>query len=143
MYKKIYTTGVFDCLHIGHVRLLKEAKKQCYSLLVGVSSDELVKVYKKKNPIQPLEERLEIVSSIRYVDEVSVQHNRDNKLDDALSKSCDCIAVGDDWKGSEIFINLERDCSKVGISILYLPYTKGISSTKIRGIINNNNGSSL
>ena len=53
-----YTTGVFDMFHIGHLNLLKKAKLNCDHLIVGVSSDELVRDYKKKSPIIPLKHRL-------------------------------------------------------------------------------------
>jgi glycerol-3-phosphate cytidylyltransferase len=69
MSKKIigYTTGVYDMFHIGHLHLLKKAKNNCDYLIVGVSTDELVKSYKNKMPIIPFEDRLEIISSLKFV----------------------------------------------------------------------------
>ena len=72
-----YTTGVFDLFHVGHLNILRRAKKNCDRLVVGVTTDELLKTYKNKNPIIPFEERLEIVRSIKYVDEVLPQENMD------------------------------------------------------------------
>ena len=69
-YKIGYTTGVFDLFHIGHLNILKNAKDKCEYLIVGVSTDEIVTSYKGKKPVIPFEERLEIVKSIKYVDEV-------------------------------------------------------------------------
>ena len=63
-----YTTGVFDMFHIGHLNILKNAKRMCDYLIVGVSTDELVQQYKGKTPIIRFDERLEIVKAIRYVD---------------------------------------------------------------------------
>ena len=71
MEKKIgYTQGTFDMFHIGHLNLIRNAKKHCDYLIVGVNADDLVELYKNKRPIVPLEERAEIVRAIRYVDEV-------------------------------------------------------------------------
>ena len=74
-----YTTGVYDLFHIGHLNILKNAKSMCDKLIVGVSTDDLVS-YKHKKAVIPFEERIEIVSSIKYVDEVVSQENM-NKLD--------------------------------------------------------------
>ena len=76
-YKKGYTTGVFDLFHIGHLNILRRAKEQCDYLIVGVSTDELVRNYKNKTPIIAFEERKAIVEAIKYVDEVVVQDNMD------------------------------------------------------------------
>jgi len=76
-YKVGYTAGVFDLFHIGHLNILKRAKEYCDYLIVAVSTDELVQEYKKRKPIFPYEERKAIVESIKYVDEVVPQYNRD------------------------------------------------------------------
>ena len=62
-----YTQGTYDMFHIGHLNLIKNAKRRCDYLIVGVNTDELVESYKNKRPIVPLEERAEIVRSIKYV----------------------------------------------------------------------------
>ena len=64
-----YTTGVFDMFHIGHLNILRRAKERCDYLIVGVSTDEVVRSYKNKTPIIPYEERAAIVAAIRYVDD--------------------------------------------------------------------------
>ncbi len=68
-----YTAGVYDLFHIGHLNILKNAKSLCDKLIVGVSTDELVKDYKNKTPIIPFHERLEIIRSIKFVDGVMPQ----------------------------------------------------------------------
>ncbi len=126
-----YTTGVFDMFHIGHLNILKKAREQCDYLIVGVSTDELVKNYKNKTPIISYEERAEIVSSIRYVDKVVPQETRD-KLKALEQYKFDKMFVGDDWKGSKLFNELEKEFKKRNVDIVYFPYTKGTSSTALR-----------
>ena len=72
-------TGTFDMFHIGHLNLIKNAKRHCDYLIVGVNADDLVESYKHKRPIIPLEERAEIVRAIKYVDELIVTTTLDKK----------------------------------------------------------------
>ena len=130
-YKIGYTTGVFDLFHVGHLNILRKAKEQCDYLIVGVSTDELVMEYKNKQPVICYEDRKEVVSGIKYVDQVVPQMNRDKYAAwDLLN--FDVMFVGDDWKGNSLFIELERDFSEVGVEIIYFPYTKGVSSTEVK-----------
>lgn len=126
-----YTTGVFDLFHVGHLNILKRAKEQCDFLIVGVSTDELVIEYKKKRPVIPYNERLLIIEGIKYVDMVVPQLNRD-KYSAWEKLKFNVMFVGDDWKGSPIFTEVERKFNQVGVEIVYLPYTKGISSTELK-----------
>lgn len=133
MEKKIvgYTTGVFDMFHIGHLNILKRAKEQCDYLIVGVSTDELCESYKHKKTIIPFEERKAIIESIRYVDQVVPQLNRD-KFAAWEKYHFDVMFVGDDWKNSPLFNELEHKFASVGVKIVFFPYTKGTSSTLLR-----------
>lgn len=130
-YRVGYTTGVFDMFHIGHLNILRRAKEQCDYLIVGVSTDELVKEYKNKTPIIPFEERAEIVQSIDCVDRVIAQENRD-KYEAWRELKFDVMFVGDDWKGKPLFIKVEEEFKKVGVDVVYFPYTKDTSSTILR-----------
>jgi len=134
-FKVGYTTGVFDLFHIGHLNIIKKAKEQCEHLIVGVSTDELVKSYKNKIPVIPFEERLEIVRSCRYVDEVVPQINRD-KFSAFEKYHFDAMFVGDDWKGKPIFTEVEKKLKEHGSTVIYFPYTQNTSSTIIRKILN-------
>ena len=137
MKKKIiigYTTGVFDLFHVGHVRLLKKAKSLCDRLIVGVSTDKLVKRYKNKYPIISQKERIEVVRSNKYVDYV-VSQNSLNKFTSWKKLKYDLIFVGDDWFATTKWRELDIKCKEVGVRIIYLPYTKGTSSTKINNIL--------
>lgn len=130
-YKIGYTTGVFDMFHIGHLNILKKAKEQCEYLIVGVSTDELVKNYKNKTPIIPFNERKEIISAIKYVDEVVTQEDRD-KIKAYEKYKFDAMFVGDDWKGKELFKAVEEKLKEYGTDVVYFPYTAGTSSTILR-----------
>jgi len=128
-----YTTGVFDLFHVGHLKLLKKAKSICDKLIVGVTTDELVN-YKLKKAIIPFEERSEIVASIKWVDTVIPQENM-NKFDMWKKLKFDIIFVGDDWYNTDKWEEFENQFNKVGVKIIYFPYTKGTSSTLINEIL--------
>ncbi|WP_088034112.1 adenylyltransferase/cytidyltransferase family protein [Evansella clarkii] len=130
-YKIGYTTGVFDLFHVGHLNILKKAKEQCDHLIVGVSTDELVLEYKNKQPVTSFEDRKAIVEGIKYVDQVVPQFNRD-KYSAWEHLLFDVMFVGDDWKGSPLFAELEMRFSQAGVEIVYFPYTKGVSTTLVK-----------
>ena len=128
-----YTTGVFDMFHIGHLNVLKRAKEQCDYLIVGVSTDELVMKEKNKLPVIPFADRVSIVRSIKFVDEVVPQTNKD-KLSAYLhmERKFDKMFVGSDWKGTEAWKKYEQQFAPYGVEIVYLPHTEGISSSILR-----------
>ena len=129
-YKIGYTTGVYDMFHIGHLNLLKRAKEKCDYLIVGVSTDEVVKEYKHKTPVIPFTERIAIVEAIRYVDKAVPQKS----MDKMIAWEClhfDVIFHGDDWKGSDMYNEIEQKLKTVGCDMCFLPHTAGISSTDI------------
>lgn len=133
-----YTSGVYDLFHIGHLNLLKNAKSMCDKLIVGVTADELVG-YKGKRAIIPFEDRLEIIRSIKYVDAVVPQDDMD-KLTMCKKLNANVVFVGDDWWNSDKWNEYERKFSECNIRLVYFPYTKGVSSTKITEIITNVRG---
>ncbi len=134
-YKKGYTTGVFDLFHVGHLNILKKAKEKCQYLIVGVTTDELVS-YKGKTAIIPHNERMAIVESIRYVDKVITQDNMDKRS--AWEKyKFDVMFVGSDWKGTDKWNTIEAEFKKIGVDVIYFPYTLHTSSTKLREVLDN------
>lgn len=133
-----YTCGVYDLFHIGHLNLLKNAKGMCDKLIVGVTVDNLV-AYKGKHSLIPYEDRAEIVRSIKYVDAVVPQYDMD-KLTACKKLGASILFVGDDWYGTEKWKKYENEFAKAGIKIVYFPYTRGISSTKITEVLKNNRG---
>jgi len=124
-----YTTGVFDLFHVGHVNLLRNAKSMCDRLIVGVSTDSLV-LYKNKQPVIPYEERVEIVRSCKYVDLAVPQENMD-KIDAYNRYKFNIMFVGDDWYKTDKWRELDQEFSRLGVRILYFPYTSNTSSTLI------------
>lgn len=125
-----YTTGVFDLFHIGHLNILKRAKENCDYLIVGVTVDELVS-YKGKKAFIPFEERAAIVEAIKYVDKVVPQTSMD-KMEAWKNLKFNRMFVGDDWKGTDVWNHWEEEFAKVGVDIVYFPYTKQTSSTELR-----------
>ena len=129
-----YTTGVFDLFHIGHLNLLQQAKSNCDRLIVGVSTDELVETYKNKTPIIPFEERIEIVSALKCVDEVVPQSHRD-KIAAYHDIKFDVMFVGSDWKGSVLFSAVEAELAEYGVKVIYFEYTNHVSSTALKSTL--------
>ncbi len=125
-----YTTGVFDLFHVGHLNILKRAKELCDYLIVGVSTDELVESYKNKTPIIPFEQRMEIVGAIRYVDEVVPQETMD-KLSAWHKLKFDVMFHGDDWKGTDMYDKIEKEFNELGVKLVFIPYTNGVSATTL------------
>ena len=130
-YKIGFTDGVYDMFHIGHLNMIKEAKKHCDYLIVGVHSDEIVEGYKNRQTVINENERREIVEAIRYVDKAVINRTRE-KLELWKEHKFDVVFIGDDWKGTERWNNFEKVLAEVGVAVEYIPYTKGISTTQIR-----------
>jgi glycerol-3-phosphate cytidylyltransferase len=122
-----YLSGTFDLFHIGHLNVLKRAKQYCDYLVVGVHKDGS---HKGKEVFIPLEERKEIVRSIKYVDEVIDSLPEDSDVWPLIHYNY--LFVGSDYKGSERFNRYEEYFKDKGVQIVYFPYTQGTSSTKLR-----------
>ena len=133
--KKIgYTTGVFDLFHIGHLNILKRARLECDYLIVGITTDELATSVKGEKPFISFEERVEIVESIKFVDEV-VPQTTYNKMKAWNNLKFDRMFVGDDWKNTKEWIQIEKDFSKYNVEIIYFSYTTHTSSTILRDVL--------
>ena len=122
--KKVITYGTFDLFHVGHLNLLRRAKELGDYLIVAVSSDAF-NALKGKKAYHPIEDREKILEEIEYVDEDMIEESWNQKIDDVLSNNVDVFVMGDDWKG-------EFDYLKDYCEVVYLPRTKGISTTKIK-----------
>ena len=122
--KKVLTYGTFDLLHQGHVNILKRAKELGDYLIVGLSTDEFNEL-KHKEAYHTYEERKAILEAIRYVDEVIPENSWEQKVEDVAKYGVDVFVMGDDWKGEFDF--LKKQCE-----VVYLPRTRGISTSKIK-----------
>ena len=132
--KRVITYGTFDLFHIGHLNLLLNAKGLCNYLIVGVSTDYLVMQSKKKLPFIPFKQRIEIVRNIKCVDIAIPQKSRD-KLRAWRKLKFDILFVGDDWYGYPTWKKNEDRLKLAGAKVIYFPYTKDISSSKINELL--------
>jgi len=124
LYMVVITFGTYDILHYGHVRILKRAREMGDRLVVGVSSDELNVAKKGRSPVYSQKERMAIISSIRYVDEVFLEESLELKRQYILQHKADILVMGDDWAGR---FDMFSDICKV----VYLERTPSISTTSI------------
>jgi glycerol-3-phosphate cytidylyltransferase len=132
-----YLSGTFDLFHIGHLNVLKNAKKYCDYLIVGVHKDGS---HKGKNTYIPFEERVEILKSIKYVDKVIQSKYEDSDI--YFEYKYDMLFVGSDYKNTDRFNRYEEFFKGKDVKIVYLPYTQTTSSTEIRKYIDNVNSKS-
>jgi choline-phosphate cytidylyltransferase len=127
----VVTFGTYDLFHVGHLNILRRAKDLGDRLVVGVSSDELNFRKKQLRPTYPLDHRLAIVESVRYVDEVFVEEAMELKRQYLIDHRADVLVMGDDWEGRfDEFLDICR--------VVYLPRTVGISSTDVKVRIRGN-----
>ncbi len=130
-YKIGYTDGVYDLFHVGHLNMIQRAKQSCEYLIVGVHGDDVVEEYKHHRPIINENDRRRIMESIKGVDRAEINRFRD-KLKLWELYHFDVVFIGDDWKGTQRWNNFEKILAGIGVDVVYVPYTKGISTTEIR-----------
>lgn len=121
---RVITFGTFDILHYGHIRILQRAKEMGTSLIVGVSSDALNEKKKGRKPVYSEFERMEIIRSLRCVDEVFLEESLEKKSEYILNNSADILVMGNDWEGK--FDEFQAICK-----VHYLERTPSISTTSI------------
>jgi len=125
-YKRGITFGAFDPLHYGHIKLFERAKESCDELIVCVSFPVYIKKHKGRDEYIPINERIKAVEAIRYVDEVGYQSIKFGKKEAIKAYKPDVIFVGSDWD-PKTFTG-----EGLGVPVVYLPHTNGISSTILR-----------
>lgn len=130
MVKKIvYVQGTFDLFHVGHINLLKKARKIAKKLIVGVNVDKSIKEHKGYYPVINFRDRVKVLKVCKYVDKV-VKSDLTFNIIQLRRLKIEVIVLGSDWKGKYVIGQIKAE--EEGIKIVYFPYTKRISSTKIR-----------
>ena len=129
-----YVPGVFDLFHVGHLNVLRQARELCDVLVAGVVSDEVCTSVKGVAPFVPLEERIAVVDAIGIVDATYAELTTD-KVDAWHEVGFQRLFKGDDWKGTERGLALERRLAPHGVEVVYFPYTVHTSSTHLRALI--------
>lgn len=136
---KLYTGGTFDLFHSGHVNFLKQCKKVADFVIVSLNTDDFVEKYKNKKPIVSYEDRSAVLLACRYVDEVIPNAYGEDSKPTILQVNPDIIAIGDDWAKKDYYkqMNFTQDwLDQHEITLIYLPYKEGISSSVIRQRLN-------
>ena len=134
MSKTLYTGGTFDLFHYGHVNFLKQCHKLCSNVVVALNTDEFVSYYKTK-PVMNYSERELSLLSCQYVSRVIPNYGGKDSKPSILSVNPDIIAVGDDWATKDYYQQMsftQEWLEDQGIVLVYIPYTKGISSSEIK-----------
>ena len=135
-YNVGYIAGVFDLFHIGHLNMFKRAKEQCKYLIVGVVSDEGVRLNKQAEPFVPFEERIEMVRSCRYVDEaVKLPLDFAGTRDMFKLYHFDVQFSGSDYEHDPAWLAEKEFLEKNGSTMVFFPYTQSTSSTKLKKAI--------
>lgn len=130
-YKIGFLSGFFDILHEGHITILKLAKQQCEQLIVAVGTDEFMRARKGRESVLDYDQRVQIVSSVRYVDKVVEEYNLD-KIEAYKKYHFDVMFAGDDHKNEEAYIK-DADTLKreYGVDTIYIGRSN-MSSTALR-----------
>lgn len=138
---KLYTGGTFDLFHSGHVNFLKTCRKFSNNITVALNTDDFIERYKGKKPIIPYNDRYNILMSCRYVDCVIENSNGEDSKPTILKVMPDIIAIGDDWARKDYYKQMnftQKWLDDNNMTLIYIPYTLGISTTDIkRNILSN------
>lgn len=132
---RIYTGGTFDLFHAGHVEFLRQCA-QLGEVVVALNTDQFIKDYKGKPPVMTYQERRTVLEACKFVATVVENEEGADSKPTILSVSPDIIAIGSDWARRDYHKQMGFDqdwLDALNISVIYIPYTQGISSTAIKG----------
>ena len=134
----VYTGGTFDLFHAGHVNFLKRCKEiagELGSVVVSLNTDEFIKEYKGKPPVVSFSDRMAVLKACKYVDQVIANSGGADSKPTILQVSPNIIAIGTDWARKDYYKQMQftQDwLDEKDMSLIYIPYTWGISSTQIK-----------
>ena len=135
---RVYTGGTFDLFHAGHVAFLKRCREIAGiagQVIVSLNTDSFIQEYKNKQPVCNDQERYDVVSACKYVNQVIWNSGGTDSKPAILSVKPDIIAIGSDWALKDYYQQMDFEQSwldELNISLIYIPYTRGISSTEIK-----------
>ncbi|MGA1776980.1 MAG: adenylyltransferase/cytidyltransferase family protein [Flavobacteriaceae bacterium] len=131
----LYTGGTFDIFHYGHMNFLKKCSLLADRVVVSLNTDEFIEEYKGRPPVMSYAEREASIKNFHYVDDVIPNvGGKDSKVS-ILQVRPDIIAIGDDWARKDYYAQMnftQEWLDENEILLVYLPYTKGISTTEIK-----------
>lgn len=128
-----YVPGGWDMFHIGHLNMLLRSRAYCDRLIVGVATDQSLYRAKKRYPVVPLAERLQIIAALRAVDEVVIDQG--SKIEVFARHRFDVLFKGDDWRDTPKGDQLIADMAAVGVKVHFLSYTPTTSSSLLRKVV--------
>ena len=132
---RLYTGGTFDLFHAGHVEFLRKCSQLDAEVIVSLNRDEFIEAYKGKPPVMTYEERKAVLEACVYVDKVIMNVGDADSKPAIVGARPDIIAIGSDWARKDYYKQMQFDQDFLdarGISLMYIPYTQGISSTDIK-----------
>lgn len=141
MMSTVYTGGTFDLFHIGHINLLKVCKKIARTgrVVVALNTDEFVETYKGTPPVMDYANREAVLLNSIYVDEVIKNEGNQDSKPAILKVNPEFIVIGSDWATKDYYSQMaftQEWLDEKNITLLYVPYTKNISSTMIKERLN-------
>lgn len=134
----VYTGGTFDLFHSGHVKLLAQCKKIAGKkgmVIVSLNTDEFIEAYKGKPPVMSYEERKAVLLSCKYVDSVVENVGGADSKPSILASMADFVVIGTDWAKKDYYAQMQFTqewLDKNEITLVYVPYTEGISTTDLK-----------
>lgn len=131
---KIYTGGTFDLPHSGHVNFLNKCA-ELGEVWVALNEDDFIEEYKGKPPIMTFSERANVLLEFRCVTGVTNNYGGADSREVIEDIKPDIIAIGSDWARKDYYqqMGFTQDwLDERGISLIYIPYTQGISTTEIK-----------
>jgi len=132
---RLYTGGTFDLFHSGHVEFLKKCAMMASEVVVSLNTDEFIEAYKGNPPVMTYKEREAVLGACIWVDEVVPNIGDADSKPAILEEKPDIIAIGSDWARKDYYKQMQFTQDWLDdhdISLVYIPYTKGVSSTDIK-----------